>query len=76
MMDTYLIKNSILWINSNLMINISDETASVDGTLGSTKQKVGTNCTEEEYENKNWYVSIILDFFDPYRIIFLTQRCW
>ena len=44
------------------MINTSGETATVEGTLGSTK-KVGTNCIEEESEDKNLYVSIILDFF-------------
>ena len=44
------------------MINMSDKTATVDGTVGS-KQKVGTNCIEEESEDKNLYVSIILDFF-------------
>ena len=32
------------------MINISDETATVEGTVGSKKQKVGTNCIEEESE--------------------------
>ena len=33
------------------MINMSDKTATVDGTVGS-KQKVGTNCIEEESEDK------------------------
>ena len=44
------------------MINILDGTATVKGTLCSNKQKVGANCAEEEYEDKNMYVSIILNF--------------
>ena len=44
------------------MIDISYKTATIEGIVGSKKQKVGTNCTEEESENKNLYVSIILEF--------------
>ena len=38
------------------MINISDETATVESTVGIKKQKVGTKSTEEESEDKNLYV--------------------
>ena len=50
------------------MINISDRTATVDGTVGRKKQKIGTNSTDEESEDKTLYVSIILDFSDLYGI--------
>ena len=44
------------------MINTSGITATVEGTVGSKKQKFGTNCTEKESEEKSLYMSIILEF--------------
>ena len=50
------------------MINILYETVTVEGTLGSKKQKVGTNCTEEESEDttsihiKIWIISTSMEF--------------
>ena len=36
------------------MIHISDGIASVEVTVGSKQQNFGTNCTEEESEDKNY----------------------
>ena len=55
------------------MINILDRTATVEGVVGSKTQKVGTNYIEGESEGRHLYVSIILDCFDPYEILFLTK---
>ena len=54
------------------MINISDEVATVEGTVG-IKKNIGKNCLEEESEDKNIYVNNS-GFFNPYEILFLTQK--
>ena len=56
------------------MINISDGTAVVEGIVHSKKRKVSVSCIEEESEDKKMYILTILDFFDIYGILFLTQQ--
>ena len=56
------------------MIIILDKTTTVEGTVGSKKQKVGAKITEEESnDNKSAHINNS-DFFDPYEILFFTQR--
>ena len=55
------------------MINISDEIDTVDRAVGSKKRLVQT-AQRKNLRIKYLYVSIILDFFDLYGILFLTVQ--
>ena len=52
------------------MIYILDITSSVDGTVGSKNQKIGTSCTEEESKDKKPLCINNSGFFCPYKFLY------